>query len=130
MMRLRHFQRLRRGPVALMSKMQMRSALTRAIVLEYQNGKVKPFPRWGWEQPTSMYGLRTRRLLLARAYATRYEAVSALLFERRLPQGEWPGTRLLLSSPVFSWVDGIWSQIGCTVPLHPINYISADVNKS
>lgn len=106
-----------RGPTARMTKEEVRSALLRAIVLEYQNGKSKPFPSWGRERPPSMYVLRRRRLLLAKTYATRYEPVSDLLFQRQLPRGkEWPGTRLLLSAPVFSWVAGVWTQVECTLP--------------
>jgi hypothetical protein len=109
--------RIRRGPTARMTKAEMRSALLRAIVIEYQNGKAKPFPCWGWERPTSMYVLRRRRLLLAKTYAITYEPVSDLLFQRQLPRGKkWPGTRLLLSAPVFSWVDGVWTQVECTLP--------------
>lgn len=123
MLKLRAFQRVRggRGPVALMNQKQMRSALVRAIVLEYHNGEAKPFPRWGWERPTSIYVLRARRLHLASTYAAKHEAVSSLLFKHQLPKGKnWPGTRLLLSAPVFSWVEGVWTQVSCTVPHNPI----------
>lgn len=75
-----------------MSKRELRSALVRAVVLEHQNAKVTPFPRWGWERPTSMYVLRTRRLRVAKVYASRVEPVVSALFERQLPRGKrWPG---------------------------------------
>ena len=107
-------------PSTFMTKDEFRSALRRAIILEYQNGKSKPYPRWGRERPPSMYVLRVRRLRLCYSFVERYpEPISSLLFARNLPQGKsWPGTRLLLSAPIFSWVNGVWTQIGCTVPLY------------
>src|SRR5882724_9437973 len=83
-----------------LSKTELRHALIRAIVLEFQNAKRRPFPRWGWERPTSLYVLRARRRRLALAYASRFEPVSSLLFARNLPRGKnWPGTRLLVPAP-------------------------------
>jgi hypothetical protein len=110
--------RLLRQPLRLMSLEQLRSALIRAIVLEYQNGRVKAFPRWGWEKPTSMLVLRRARQRAAAAYLERFGAVSSLLFERRLPMGkEWPGTTRLVPAPMFAWREGVWTHIGCSVPL-------------
>src|SRR5215471_16127195 len=103
-----------------MSKDQMRSALIRAIVLEYENGKVRRFPRWGWERPPSMLVLRRQRYRVAAAYAERFGPVSSLLFQRRLPYKEWPGTSRLVSAPMFAWLNGVWTQVGCTVPLQHV----------
>ena len=100
-----------------MSKAELRSALIRAIVLEYQNGKQRPFPSWGWEKPKSMFVLRRKRFRLASEYAIRHEPVSSLLFARRLPYGkDWPGTGQLVPAPMFGWRDGEWTQTGSTVP--------------
>ena len=101
-----------------MSLEQLHGALIRAIVLEYHNGRVKRFPCWGWEKPRSMFVLRRARRRAATAYLECFGAVSALLFERRLPTGEhWPGTRGLVSAPMFAWQEGVWTQVGCTVPI-------------
>jgi hypothetical protein len=103
---------------AVMSQEQLRNALIRAVVLEYQNGKTRTFPGWGWEQPPSMYVLRQKRLNLARQYAHRYQPVAAALLGRRLPRGrQWPGTRDLIPSPIYSWIDDVWTHVGCTVPI-------------
>ncbi len=104
---------------AVMSQEQLRNALIRAVVLEYQNGKSKSFPRWGWEKPPSMYVLRRQRLNRARQYSHRYQPLGAALFCRRLPQGGlWPGTSALIPAPIYAWVDDVWTHIGCTVPLN------------
>jgi hypothetical protein len=88
------------------------------MVLEYQNARRTPFPRWGWERPTSLHVLRNRRQRLAGAYSSRFEPVSFLLFGRNLPRGRsWPGTSRLISAPSFTWVDGVWTQVACTVPI-------------
>ncbi|MDR7151660.1 hypothetical protein J2W49_003636 [Hydrogenophaga palleronii] len=109
-------RRLRR-PLALMSQEEMRSALVRAIVLEYNNARLKPSPRWGWERPTSLFALRRRRLRLALHFAGKYAAVSPLLLARRLPAGnDWPGTKELVSAQMFAWVEGEWTHVGCTLP--------------
>jgi len=101
-----------------MRQEELRNALRRAAVLEYRNGQSKIFPCWGWEKPPSMYVLRQRRLSLARVYSRRYQPVSAALFRRHLPKGsQWPGTRGLISADLFAWVDDVWTQIGCTVPI-------------
>jgi hypothetical protein len=111
-----------------MSLEQLRIALIRAIVLEYQNGRVKPFPHWGWERPTSMYVLRCARRRLATAYLERFGAVSSLLFARRLPSGaNWPGTSRLVPAPMFAWQDDIWTHVGCTVPLEHVVSVSRGV---
>jgi hypothetical protein len=108
----------KRLSAAVMSQEQLRNALIRAVVLEYRNGQSRAFPRWGWEKPTSMYVLRARRLSLAREYARKHQPVSDFLFARRLPKGrEWPGTRQLISAPIYAWVDDVWAHIGCTVPI-------------
>ena len=104
-----------------MSLDQLRSTLIRAIVLEYQNARVKPFPCWGWERPRSMFVLRRTRRRAAAAYLERFGAVSALLFERRLPTGDaWPGTKGLVPAPMFAWHEGVWTQVGCTVPIEHV----------
>jgi hypothetical protein len=75
-------------PLGLMSQEEMRSTLVRTIILEYNNAKLKPFPRWGWEKPKSLFVLRRKRLRLARHFAGTHAAVSALLLARRLPVGK------------------------------------------
>lgn len=103
--------------LALMSQEEMRSTLIRAIVLEYNNAKTKPFPHWGWENPVSLFVLRRRRLRLAQHFAGKYAAVSPLLLARRLPVGKhWPGTKVLVSAQMFAWVEGEWTHVGCTLP--------------
>ena len=106
-----------RRPLQLLSQDEKRSALVRAIVLEHNNAKLKPFPRWGWEKPTSLFVLRRRRLRLALHYVGRHAAVSTLLLARRLPAGKaWPGTQDLVSAPMYAWVEGEWTHVGCTLP--------------
>ena len=84
-------------PVGIMSGRELRNALTRAIILEYQNAKTPGAMSWGWDKPTSMYVARQNRMRLAKRYSQKYRAVSKLLFERKLPSGkDWPGTRDLL----------------------------------
>lgn len=115
---MKKFRKRRLGrPLTLMSHEEMRSKLLRAIILEYQNAKVKPFPRWGWEKPKSLFVLRRKRLRLAQHFAGKHAAVSALLLGRRLPGSkDWPGTSALVSAPVFGWVEGTWTHVGCTLP--------------
>jgi hypothetical protein len=106
-------------PPELMSQEEMRSTLVRTIILEYNNAKLKPFPRWGWEKPESLLVLRRKRLRLAQHFAGKYAAVSPLLLARRLPVGkDWPGTGALVSTQMFRWVDGQWTHVGCTLPFN------------
>jgi hypothetical protein len=111
-----------RKPVLRMTRSELKRQLLRVLVLEHSNGRSKPFPQWGWEKQVSMNQLRRRRMRLARQYVLLYEPVSALVFKRSLPRGrEWPGTGKLLSSPIFSWEDGVWAQRACSLPLEHIN---------
>ena len=111
-----------------MSLEQLRSALVRSIVLQYENGRRKPFARWGWEKPPSMFVLRRARLRVAAAYLERFGAVSSLLFERRLPmEGDWPGTSRLVPAPIFAWQEDVWTQVACSVPMKHIARTSRGV---
>ena len=104
-------------PLEMMSRQELRSTLVRAIVLEYQNARVKPFPRWGWEKPTSLFVLRRRRIRLAQLFTARYAAVSSSLFARKLPAGkDWPGASNLVTADAYSWVDNVWTHVACTLP--------------
>jgi len=86
-----------RKPIGIMSWKDLKSALTRAIVLEYQNAKVSGRMSWGWDRPPSMYVARQNRIRLAIRYSRLYGQVNKKLFERRLPSGRaWPGTKGLL----------------------------------
>jgi len=80
-----------------MNRTELKSALTRAIILEYQNAKTPGMMSWGWDRPPSMFVARQNRVRIAKRYSLKYGAVSDLLFERKLPSGEdWPGVRVLL----------------------------------
>lgn len=86
-----------RKPIGVMNQHELKSALTRAIVLEYQNAKTPGVMSWGWDRPPSMYLARLNRIRLAKRYSQKHEPVSDLLFNRKLPSGEdWPGTKALL----------------------------------
>jgi len=57
-----------------------------------------------------------QRLRLARLYASKYGAVGGALFERQLPRGKaWKGLSGLVSSPIYTWVEDVWTHIGDTV---------------
>ncbi len=80
----------------MMDQGELRSALVRAIVLEYQNAKTPGKMTWDWDAPPSMYVARRNRIRLAKLYSKKYQPVSEMLFERKLPSGsEWPGIRAL-----------------------------------
>lgn len=84
-------------PIGIMTRKELKSALTRAIILEYQNAKTPGVMSWGWDKPPSMYAARVNRIRLAKLYSQKYAPVSNLLFKRKLPSGEdWPGTKELL----------------------------------
>ena len=86
-----------RKPIGIMNQSELRSALVRAIILEYQNAKTPGKMSWGWDAPPSMYVARRNRIRLAKLYSMKYEPVNEMLFERKLPNGsEWPGIRALL----------------------------------
>ena len=101
-----------------MSKSDLKRALIRSIILEYQNAKIPGSMAWGHDAPPSMFVARKNRLRLAILYSKKYEPVSNLLFKNKLPSGtSWQGTSVLVSKPFHAWVNGVWSHIGCTVPI-------------
>ena len=101
-----------------MNKEELKRALVRSIVLEYQNSKSLGAMNWGHDAPPSMFVARKNRLRLAKIYANKYEPVSKLMFDRKLPSGKsWKGIKVLVSNPIHAWVDGKWLHIGCTVPI-------------
>jgi len=101
-----------------MSKKELKSALVRSIVLEYQNDKTPGSMSWGHDAPPSMFVARKNRIRLAKLYSQKYEPVSKLLFQNKLPTAtEWKGTHVLVSSSIYNMVDGEWTHIGCTVPI-------------
>ncbi len=105
-------------PYRLMSKEELKSALVRSIVLEFQNAKHFGTMCWGHDAPVSMYVARKNRIRLAELYSRKYEPVSKILFQRKLPSGnEWKGTKVLVSNSMHAWVNDVWSHIGCTVPI-------------
>ena len=105
-------------PLRMMTKKELKSALVRSIVLEYQNEKIKRTMAWGYDAPASMFAARRNRVRLAEYYSKKYDPVSNLLFQRKLPSGRaWQGTRVLVSNSIHAWVNNIWSHIGCTVPI-------------
>ena len=69
----------------IMSKDKLKSALMRSIILEYQNDKVLGAMSWGHDAPKSMYIARKNRMRLAELYSRKYEPVSKLLFQKKLP---------------------------------------------
>lgn len=105
-------------PLGIMSKKELKSALVRSIILEYQNEKLFGLMGWGHDAPPSMFVARNNRLRLAKRYAIKYDPVSKLLFQRKLPSGkEWKGTKVLVSNSIYSFADGMKTRIGCTVPI-------------
>ena len=105
-------------PLGIMSKKELKSALVRSIILEYQNAKTPGVMSWGFDAPPSMFVARNNRIRLAKLYSQKYEPVSKILFQNKLPSGcAWKGTTVLVSNPIHNWVDGVWSHIGCTVPI-------------
>lgn len=105
-------------PLGIMNKDELKRALVRAIVLEYQNAKSFGAMNWGHDAPSSMFVARNNRLRLAKMYARKYEPISNLLLKRKLPSGkEWKGTKVLVSNPIHALVEGEWLHIGCTVPI-------------
>jgi len=101
-----------------MSNKELKNALVRSIVLEYQNAKTLGAMSWGHDAPPSMFVARKNRIRLAKFYSRKYTPVSNILFQRNLPSGgEWKGTRTLVSNSMHAWVNGVWSHIGCTVPI-------------
>ena len=86
-----------RKPIGIMTQRELKSALTRAIILEHQNAKTPGVMSWGWDKPPPMYVARVNRKRLAKLYSQKYAPVSDLLFKRNLPSGkDWPGTKELL----------------------------------
>ena len=86
-----------RKPVLMMTQLELKSALTRAIILEFQNAKNPRKMLWGWDRPPSMYVARENRIRLAKRYSKLYGPVSTKLFDRKLPSGsEWTGVKGLL----------------------------------
>ena len=84
-------------PIGIMGRNDLRSALIRSIVLEYQNAKTPGKMSWGWDRPPSMYAARRKRIELAKRYSRLHGPVNELLFARKLPEGEsWPGIKGLL----------------------------------
>ncbi len=105
-------------PLGIMTKDELKSALVRSIVLEYQNTKLLGSMNWGYDAPPSMFVARKNRLRLATKYARKYEPVSKMLFDRKIPSGKaWLGTKVLVSNPIYAWVEGEWMHIGCSVPI-------------
>ena len=105
-------------PLGIMSKQELKSALVRSIILEYQNAKTFGAMSWGHDVPPSMFVARKNRIRLAKCYSQKHDPVSSLLFQRTLPTGHaWQGTGVLISNSMHAWVDGVWSHIGCTVPI-------------
>ena len=105
-------------PLGIMSKSELKQVLIRSIILEYQNAKIPGGIGWGKDAPPSMFVARKNRIRLAKQYSKKYEPVSKLLFQNKLPSGaSWKGTRVLISNPLHAWVNGVWSHIGCTVPI-------------
>ena len=101
-----------------MSKKELKSALIRSIILEYQNAKTFGSMSWGIDAPPSMFVARRNRIRLSRLYSQKYEPVSNILFQNKLPTGkDWKGTKILVSNSIYNWVDGVWTHIGCTVPI-------------
>jgi hypothetical protein len=83
--------------VFMMNRLELKSALTRAIILEFQNSKNPGQMLWGWDRPPSLYVARENRIRLAKRYSKLYGPVSLKLFERKLPSGnEWTGVKDLL----------------------------------
>ena len=100
-----------------MSQPELKSALVRSIIIEYHNAKTPGFMSWGHDVPPSMFVARKNRLRLAALYSRKYEPVSRLLFQNKLPSGNnWQGTSVLVSSTMHEWVNGVWSHTACTVP--------------
>ena len=100
----------------LMSKEDLRSALVRSIILEYQNAKA-PGMLWGYDAPQSMYVARRNRKVLAITYSRKYDPVSRLLFQRKIPSGnQWKGAGQFVSFPIYTWVNDVWTHIACSVP--------------
>ena len=84
-------------PFGIMTQQELKSALTRAIILEYQNAKTPGNMSWGWDRPPSLYVARVNRIRLAKRYSKKHVPVSDILFKRKLPSGkDWPGTKGLL----------------------------------
>ncbi len=111
------YARKQMKPFRLMSKAELKNALVRSIVLEYQNERVSGAMSWGHDAPKSMFIARKNRIRLAELYSRKYEPVSKLLFQKKLPSGnEWKGTKVLVSNSVYAWVNEVWTHIGCTVP--------------
>jgi hypothetical protein len=105
-------------PLGIMSQKELKSALIRSIIIEHHNSKLLGSMGWGYDAPPSMYVARNNRIRLAKKYSQKYQPVSKLLFQRKLPNGkEWQGTKVLVSNPIHRWVNGVWLHIGCTVPL-------------
>ncbi len=105
-------------PLGIMSKSELKSALVRSIVIEHHNAKTPGVMSWGHDAPPSMYVARKNRIRLAIIYSQKYEPVSKLLLQHKLPSGSnWQGTSVLVSNSIHAWVNGVWSQIGCTVPI-------------
>ena len=104
-------------PLGIMSQSELKHALIRSIILEYQNAKIPGAMSWGNDAPPSMFVARKNRIRLAKIYSQRYEPVSKLLFQYKLPtNSDWQGTGVLVSNSMHAWVNGVWSHIGCTVP--------------
>ena len=100
-----------------MSQQELKSALVRAIVLEYQNSKTPGKMSWGHDAPVSIYVARKNRIRLAKIYSKKYDPVSKVLFQKKLPSGKaWKGTRVLVSNYMYTWVNNEPIHIGCTVP--------------
>ncbi len=105
-------------PLGIMSKKELKSALVRSIIIEYQNAKTPGSMPWGHDAPPSMFVARNNRIRLAKLYSQKYEPVSNILFQNKLPSGiAWKGTKVLVSNPIYNWVDGVWVHTGCTVPV-------------
>jgi len=86
-----------RKPIFMMTRLELKSALTRAIILEFQNAKNPGGMLWGWDRPPSMYVARENRIRLAKRYSNLYGPVSGELFDRKLPSGnERTGVKNLL----------------------------------
>ena len=84
-------------PTSIMSKNELRSALTRAILIEYQNAKTPGRMTWGWDRPPSLFVAKLNRIRLATLYDRKYQKVNKRLFKKNLPSGkDWRGVKNLL----------------------------------
>ena len=103
-----------------MSRVHLRGAVRRLLMLEKFQSESPNKKSWGWDALPSLYATREKRKSYAAQLAIRFEPVSEYAFRRNVPIAEeWPGIANLVVSEFYGWRDNVWTQLGSNVPIRP-----------